>query len=60
MVPALTSSGLYQVLLEGALLLLAQDPAAYPQRSTDGVQVCDILAAANSAGVILGLEIGNR
>jgi hypothetical protein len=60
MLRALTGSGLYQVLLEGALLLLAQDPAAYPQASRDDVPVFHYLSAANGAAMYLVINAGPR
>jgi hypothetical protein len=59
-VPALTGSGLFQVMLEGTLLLLGVAPAGYPQPSTDGVHVFDYLSAANDTAIMLGTGVGNR
>jgi hypothetical protein len=51
---ALTGSGLYQVLLEGALLLLGLDPAAYSQALDTQVEVSGILKTAVQAAIFLG------
>jgi hypothetical protein len=52
MAAALTGSGLYQVLLEGALLLLSLDPAAYSQEPED-----DQLTLSGSLGVAVRASI---
>jgi hypothetical protein len=48
---ALTGSGLYQVLLEGALLLLAVDPAAYSQAPDVQLQLSEGLGIATRAAI---------
>jgi hypothetical protein len=60
-VAALTGSGLYQVLLEGALLLLSLDPQAYSQ-APEGVQLqlAQCFKLAVKAADILTLQIGLR
>jgi hypothetical protein len=51
---ALTGSGLYQVLLEGVLLLLGLDPAAYSQALDTQVELSGILKTAVRTAIILG------
>jgi hypothetical protein len=55
------SSGLYQVLLEGALLLLALDPRDYSQEP-EGVQLqlAGSLRLAVEAAITLVVKIGER
>jgi hypothetical protein len=50
---ALTGSGLYQVLLEGALLLLAVDPAACSQAPDIQLQLSESLGIATRAAMEL-------
>jgi hypothetical protein len=59
-VTAVTGSGLFRVMLEGTLLLLAQDPAGYPQASRDEGQVFDYLSAATMAALALVTCTGGR
>jgi hypothetical protein len=56
---ALSSSGLYQVLLEGTLLLLSLDPQAYSQEP-EGVQLqlADSLELAIQAAITILVKIG--
>jgi hypothetical protein len=58
---ALTSSGLYQVLAEGTLLLLSLDPQAYSQ-AAEGVrlQLAAGLLDAWLAVDILACQLGSR
>lgn len=56
LVPALVSSGLYQALLEGVLLLLGADPAVYPQTPEMQSQLWDDLTNTIQAGICLTLE----
>jgi hypothetical protein len=55
MPPALTSSGLYQVLLEGTLLLLGVDPAAYPQAPEVQLHLWDSLVSAFTSATLLDM-----
>jgi hypothetical protein len=55
---ALLSSGLFQVLLEGSLLLLGADPAAYPQAPEVQQQLWDSLKDANMAACFLVAVLG--
>jgi hypothetical protein len=56
----MTDSGLFQVMLEGALLLLSLDPAQYPHSSTDLLQPYDCLFTANTAAQSLVMDVGDR
>jgi hypothetical protein len=56
-VPAFTGSGLYQTLLEGTLLLLGTDPAAYPQTPEVQLELWDSLKTASLAGAVLAVEL---
>jgi hypothetical protein len=56
-VPALTGSGLYQTLLEGTLLLLGTDPAAYPQTPEVQLELWDSLKTASQAGAFLSYDL---
>jgi hypothetical protein len=58
-VPALTGSGLYKVLLEGVLLLLGADPAAYPQTSEMQTQLWKSLTNTVQAGIFLTVELAS-
>jgi hypothetical protein len=58
--PALTKSGLLQALLEGALALLAVEPAAYPQTQDVQLQLWDSLRAADQAAISLARDLGGR
>jgi hypothetical protein len=57
-VAALSGSGLYQVLLEGTLLLLSLDPQAYSQ-APEGVrlQLAQCFKMAVRAADVLALQI---
>jgi hypothetical protein len=53
----LLSSGLYQVLLEGALLLLGGDPVAYLPSPTVQQQLGDSLGDAMQVAIFLTVEL---
>jgi hypothetical protein len=57
LVPPLISSGLYQVLLEGVLLLLGADPAVYPQTPEMQTQLWDNMTNTVQAGIYLTVEV---
>jgi hypothetical protein len=58
LLPPLISSGLYQVLLEGVLLLLlGADPAVYPQTPEMQSQLWDDLTKTVQAGSYLTWEV---
>lgn len=57
----LTSSGLFQTMVEGALLLLATNPATYPQATPEQErQLWLTLWSASSAAMFLGGWLGNK
>jgi hypothetical protein len=60
LLPALTGSGLLQVLLDANLLLLTADPAAYPQMPEVQQQLWDTLRAAMNTGVTLTGQLAAR
>jgi hypothetical protein len=49
----MAGSGLLQALLEGALLLLAADPAAYPSAAEEQQQLWDALKFTHQASLFL-------
>lgn len=51
--PHMAGSGLLQALLEGALLLLAADPAAYPSAAEEQQQLWDALKFTHQASLFL-------
>jgi hypothetical protein len=57
---ALTNSGLFQTLLEGVLLLLGVDPAAFPQDPESQQHAWDSLKIAHQAGACLALTLAAR
>lgn len=57
---ALTSSGVFQRLLEGALLLLGADPAAYSQSLVDQQLLWDNMDTAATSAAFLAGQLANR